>query len=112
MTESAVARLNHVLILPGFDINHATNCVYYRTVLSRRMDGAIDYEEIKRSLITSTNAAYEYFPLLRDVAVQGADPSRIVDRLQFGGHDEKERAEQNREPLVMPGSLLGIGDDE
>jgi hypothetical protein len=85
MIESAVARLNHVLILPGFDINHATNCAYYRTVLSRRMDGSIDYEEVKRGLVSSTNAAYEYFPLLRAVASQRADPSRILDGVKLGG---------------------------
>jgi hypothetical protein len=111
MIESAVAWLNHLLILPGFDINHATNCVYYRAVFARRMDGTIDYEEIKGGLITSSNAAFEYFPLLRGVATEGAEPARSVQSVAIHRRVEEDPARHGDGPAWVPG-FLRIGDDQ
>ncbi len=48
--ESAIARLNHQLTVPGFGLDPDSRMAYYRLVVPRHADGAISWDELVRVL--------------------------------------------------------------
>lgn len=75
--ESAVARMNHALILPGFGLNHATGALYYRIVLPRHED-KMSEDDFTGGLRVALNNARDFFLSFRGVIVDGKPPESVL----------------------------------
>lgn len=76
--ESAIARINHALVLPGFGLDHDHRYLYYRLSTPRRPDGTLLPDEVERLFRTTVNTARDFFLPLQAVALRGADPANVV----------------------------------
>lgn len=76
----AIAILNHALPLPGFGINAGLRECYFRITMPIRPDGTISKKEIQGLFNLVVRTATEHLPVLRDVALNGADPMQILER--------------------------------
>lgn len=70
--ESALARINHALMLPGFGLNHSNGTVYYRLVLPRQISGGMEPDEIRRAVNTVLTTVRDFWLPLRAVIEEGA----------------------------------------
>lgn len=78
----AIAILNHALALPGFGINVGQRQCYFRITMPIRPDGTVTRKEIQGLFNLVVRTATEHLPVLRDVALNGADPMQILARQQ------------------------------
>lgn len=75
---TAIALLNHVLVLPGFGLNAAARRCYFRFTMPLRDDSNISAVEVKGLFNLCVRNAAERFIPLRAVAEQGADPTTVL----------------------------------
>lgn len=76
--ETAVCRLNPMLLLPGFEIEYNTRRVGYRTVLSLLPRGGVLAAEVQAYFRVTVKTAADFFPVLARVADGLADPLQVV----------------------------------
>jgi hypothetical protein len=77
--ESAISWINHVLMLPGFGLNHASRFLYYRLSIPRREDGAISVKELQQLVQTAISTAADFYLPLSRVILENLDPQLVVD---------------------------------
>lgn len=64
LVESAIARLNHALALPGFDLNHEYRLLTYRQVLPIYPRGYVHPAEIQAMFRVTVKTASDFLPTL------------------------------------------------
>lgn len=74
----AIAILNHALPLPGFGINVGVRNCYFRITMPMRPEGTLTRMEIQGLFNLAVRIAAEQFAILHDVAVNGADPMKLL----------------------------------
>lgn len=62
--ESAIARLNHALALPGFDLNHEYRMLTYRQILPIYPRGYVHPAEIQAMFRVTVKTAADFLPTL------------------------------------------------
>lgn len=67
LIESAIARLNHALALPGFDLNHEYRLLTYRQVLPIYPRGYVHPAEIQAMFRVTVKTAADFLPTLARV---------------------------------------------
>ena len=67
LVESAIARLNHALALPGFDLNHEYRLLTYRQVLPIYPRGYVHPAEIQAMFRVTVKTASDFLPTLARV---------------------------------------------
>lgn len=67
LVESAIARLNHALALPGFDLNHEYRLLTYRQVLPIYPRGYVHPGEIQAMFRVTVKTASDFLPTLARV---------------------------------------------
>lgn len=67
LVESAIARLNHALALPGFDLNHDYRLLTYRQVLPIYPRGYVHPAEIQAMFRVTVKTASDFLPTLARV---------------------------------------------
>ena len=67
LVESAIARLNHALALPGFDLNHEYRLLTYRQVLPIYPRGYVHPAEIQAMFRVTVKTAADFLPTLARV---------------------------------------------
>lgn len=78
--ESAIVRINHVLVLPGFGYDHEDNRVYYRWVVPRTVDG-IDGDDLDRAIRSVLETCRDFLGALRAVAAGDLEAEELLPRL-------------------------------
>lgn len=73
----AIGRLNHVLTMPGFGLDHDSGFAYYRLVQPRRRDGTLTAGDLQRLFATVTGTAAQFYRPLEAVA-QGTVAGRDI----------------------------------
>lgn len=76
--EHAMARINDALVLPGFGLRHAQGLAYYRLVIARHLDGALEGGELQRAITTVLTTLTDFWLPLRRVILDGADPDAVL----------------------------------
>lgn len=76
--ESAIARINHALMLPGFGLNHASCLLYYRLSIPRRSDGSFPVDELQLLFRTAISAARDFYLPLAGVVLQEQNPENVI----------------------------------
>lgn len=74
----AVTRLNHVLAIPGFDVNHARKLLAYRLYLPIYPRGAVKSTEIQAMFRLTVKTAAELMPVLARVLSSQTRPEEVV----------------------------------
>lgn len=76
--ESALARLNHALILPGFGINHEARTLYYRVLMPLFPGRPPRDEDVRTMFRAVVKTAADFLPALRRVALEEGNPETVV----------------------------------
>jgi hypothetical protein len=76
--ESAIARINHVIVLPGFGFDHQNCYVYYRLSIPRREDNSLSVAELENLVQTCIITGTEFHELLSEVAIGSISANEIV----------------------------------
>lgn len=76
--ESALARINHALLIPGFGYNHEAGTPYYRLAMPIFPGRPPRAEDVRAAFRTAVKTAADFLPSLRRVATEGANPDTIV----------------------------------
>jgi hypothetical protein len=76
--ERAIARVNDALVIPGFGLRRDSGLLYFRLVVARHLDGALDEGELRRALSTVLTTLGDFWVPLRRVALDGADPDAVL----------------------------------
>jgi hypothetical protein len=76
--ESAIARINHALTLPGFGLNHVSRLLYYRLSVPRRDDGTLSAQELQRLFRTTVRTAADFYRPLSGVVREGKNPEQVI----------------------------------
>ena len=84
----AVTRLNHVLAVPGFDVNHGRRILAYRLYLPIYPRGAVGATELQSMFSLAVKSAAELMPVLARVLSGAVKPEDVVADAQ------KEYAQQ------------------
>ena len=92
--ETVMMRLNHMLALPGFAINHENRLPYYRLVIPLNPRGGIQTNEFRLYLQLTLKHATTFFGPLKQVAEEGADPVEVIDKILQNSKDRKAVKEQ------------------
>lgn len=87
--ETTMMRLNHMLAIPGFAINHANRLPYYRLVIPLNPRGGIQTNEFHLYLQLTLKHATTFFGPLKQVAEEGADPVEVIDKILQDSKDRK-----------------------
>ncbi len=95
----AVTRLNHVLAIPGFDVNHARKLLAYRLYLPIYPRGAVRASEIQAMFRLTVKTAAELLPVLARVLSGQTRPADVVADAQ------REYAAQNAPPAPPAPSM-------
>jgi hypothetical protein len=74
----AVTRLNHVLAIPGFDVNHPRKILAYRLYLPLQPRGGVTAVEIQRMFQLTVKTASELMPVLARVLSGQTRPEEVV----------------------------------
>jgi len=74
----AVTRLNHVLAIPGFDVNHTRKILAYRLYLPLQPRGGVTAVEIQRMFQITVKTAAELLPVLARVLAGATPPAEVV----------------------------------
>jgi hypothetical protein len=77
--ESAIAWINHELMLPGFGLNHEGRFLYYRLSLPLRDDASISTEEFQKLVQTCIRTAADFYSPLLKVVFEKINPSLVLD---------------------------------
>jgi hypothetical protein len=92
----AVTRLNHVLAIPGFDVNHDRRMLAYRLYLPIYPRGAVRAAEIQAMFRLTVKTAADLMPVLARVIAGETHPEGVVADAQ------REYAAQNPPPPAPP----------
>ena len=92
--ETVMMRLNHMLAIPGFAINHENRLPYYRLVIPLNPRGGIQTNEFHLYLQLTLKHATTFFGPLKQVAEEGADPVEVIDKILQDSKDRKAVEEQ------------------
>lgn len=92
--ETVMMRLNHMLAIPGFAINHENRLPYYRLVIPLHPRGGIQDNEFRLYLQLTLKHATTFFGPLKQVAEEGADPVEVVNKILQNSKDRKAVEEQ------------------
>lgn len=76
--ESALARINHALLIPGFGYNHEVGSAYFRVALPMFPGRPLRAEDVRAAFRTAVKTSADFLPALRRVALEGAAPNTIV----------------------------------
>jgi len=76
--ESAIARINHALTLPGFGLNHVSRLLYYRLSVPRRDDGTLSAQAVQRLFRTTVRTAADFYLPLSGVVLEGKNPEQVM----------------------------------
>jgi hypothetical protein len=76
--ESAIARLNHVMALPGLDLNHQGHIVSYRMALPLKPRGGVLPQEVQTCFRIALQTATGLVPTLRRVLSGDLEPHEVV----------------------------------
>jgi len=87
--ETVMMRLNHMLAIPGFAINHENRLPYYRLVIPLNPRGGIQTNEFHLYLQLTLKHATTFFGPLKQVAEEGADPVEVIDKILQDSKDRK-----------------------
>ncbi len=87
--ETVMMRLNHMLAIPGFSINHENRLPYYRLVIPLNPRGGIQTNEFHLYLQLTLKHATTFFGPLKQVAEEGADPVEVIDKILQNSKDRK-----------------------
>ena len=87
--ETVMMRLNHMLAIPGFSINHENRLPYYRLVIPLNPRGGIQTNEFHLYLQLTLKHATTFFGPLKQVAEEGADPVEVIDKILQDSKDRK-----------------------
>ena len=74
----AVTRLNHVLAIPGFDVNHERKLLAYRLYLPIHPRGAVTAVEVQAMFSLAVKSASELLPVLARVVAGQIKPEEVV----------------------------------
>jgi hypothetical protein len=76
--ESAIARINHALMLPGFGLDHKNSYVYYRLNIPLRDHGAsvTELEELFKTCVTTSS---NFYSLLSEVNTGEVDANEVIE---------------------------------
>ena len=74
----AVTRLNHVLAIPGFDVNHGNKILAYRLYLPLYPRGAVLAAEIQSMFQLTVKTAADMLPVLKRVAAGQVAAEEVV----------------------------------
>lgn len=77
-TVDAVTRLNHVLAIPGFDVNHDRKLLAYRLYLPIYPRGAVGATEVQSMFSLTVKSASELLPVLARVVAGQVKPEDVV----------------------------------
>lgn len=75
----AALRLNHELIVPGFQLDYANRQVYFRLTQPRRPDGQIDKADVQRLVATAIQTSARFEPVLGLVAEGALPGAKVVE---------------------------------
>ena len=78
--ESAIVRINHALMLPGFGLNHEVSLIYYRLCVPRREDGQMSVRELQRACQTAISTAADFYIPLQRVALENQPADEILNQ--------------------------------
>ena len=78
--ESAIARINHALVLPGFGLNHKVRLIYYRLSIPRREDGQLSAQEFQKACQTAIGTAADFYLPLKKVALDNQPAAEILNQ--------------------------------
>ncbi len=78
--ESAIARINHALVLPGFGLNHEVRLIYYRLSIPRRDDGRLSRQEFQKACQTAIGTAADFYLPLKHVALDNQPADAILNQ--------------------------------
>lgn len=78
----AVARLNHVLAIPGFDINHQRKILAYRLYLPIYPRGSVKSAEIQAMFRLTVKTAADLMPVFSGVIAGTVRPEDVVAEAQ------------------------------
>jgi hypothetical protein len=76
--ESAIARINHALMLPGFGLNHVSRLLYYRLSVPRRDDGTLSVLDLQRLISTTVHTAADFYIPLLGICLEGKPPEQVM----------------------------------
>ena len=81
--ESAIVRINHAMALPGFGFHHKVRVPYFRLTAPLHPGVGLSDKEIRAYFSTCLRLASQFFPALKRVALEDADPSTVVADARF-----------------------------
>ncbi|MEL6382809.1 MAG: YbjN domain-containing protein [Cyanobacteria bacterium J06626_18] len=78
--ESAIARINHALVLPGFGLNHKVRLIYYRLSIPRRDNDQLSAQEFQKACQTAIGTAADFYLPLKKVALENQAADAILNQ--------------------------------
>lgn len=78
----AVTRMNHVLAVPGFDMNHARKLLAYRLYLPIYPRGSVKAQEIQAMFRLAVKTASDFLPVFARVVSGEVKPEDVVAEAQ------------------------------
>lgn len=99
LVESAIARLNHALALPGFDLNHEYRLLTYRQVLPIYPRGYVHPTEIQAMFRVTVKTASDFLPTLARILRGEGTLGNIVADAQ---RDAESAAAATPPPAATP----------
>lgn len=79
LASDALARLNHALAIPGFDLNHQHGLIAYRLYLPIYPRGSVRPNEIQAMFRLTVKTAADFFPTIRRIVAGEIKPEDVVD---------------------------------
>ncbi len=99
LVESAIARLNHALALPGFDLNHEYRLLTYRQVLPIYPRGYVHPTEIQAMFRVTVKTASDFLPTVARILRGEGTLGNIVADAQ---RDAESAAAATPPPAATP----------
>lgn len=85
--ESAITRINHALVLPGFGLSHDNGGIYFRLSVPRREDGSLSSGELQRLISTTINTARDFYAPLSEVIQNNKNPESVLSEAALRHRD-------------------------
>jgi hypothetical protein len=76
--ESAIAWINHALVIPGFGFNHEARLLYYRLSQPQREDGTLTVKEMQRLVQTCIQTTESFNLALQQVVLDAMNPDQVL----------------------------------
>jgi hypothetical protein len=86
--ESAILRLNHALMLPGFGFHYESRYIYYRLSVPLRDNGVL-VDEVQQLFESCVKTSAEFYELLTEIEMGSIDS---VDVVEIAGLIYREKA--------------------